>query len=66
MVDKLLLNGEIAKNGYTQQKLAKELDMAESTFIRKVKTNTFTMNDADKIIEILHIENPMPIFFAHK
>lgn len=64
MINKLLLNSEIAKNGYTQQRLAKELGMAESTFIRKVKHNTFDMNQADAIISILNIENPMPIFFA--
>lgn len=61
-----LLKAEIAKNGYTLTRLAKELDMAPSTVVRKMKTNSFKMSEAQNIIQILRIDKPDEVFFDQK
>lgn len=61
-----LLKAEIVKNGYTLTRLAKELDMAPSTVVRKMKTNSFKMSEAERIVGILRIEKPDEIFFSSK
>ena len=61
-----LFRAELAKKGYTQQKLANEMKIAESTLIRKMKNDSFTMEEANKIIDILDIEKPEDIFFAKR
>lgn len=55
---------ELARAGYTQAKLAQDLKMAESTLTRKIKRNSFTLEEAEKITSILAIQNPCEIFFA--
>ena len=49
----------------TQQDLAKELGIAESTLIKKKKKGTLTVSDANKMIALLDIDNPAEIFFTH-
>ena len=49
----------------TQQDLAKELGIAESTLISRVKKGTLTVSDANKMIVLLGIDNPAEIFFTH-
>lgn len=61
-----LLKAEIVKNGYTLTRLAKELDMAPSTVVRKMKTNSFKMSEAENIIRILSIDKPDEVFFDQK
>lgn len=63
-MDKWLFRAALARRGYTQQKLAKEIEMAESTMVRKIKNDSFTIQEANKIIDILSIDNPEEIFFA--
>ena len=50
--------------GYTQEQLAKALGIAESTLIRKVKNDAITMDEANKIIGILKIDDPSSVFFT--
>lgn len=38
--------------------------MCESTLVAKVKKNTLTVGDAEKMISILGIDNPTEVFFA--
>ena len=49
----------------TQQDLAKELGIAESTLISRVKKGTLTVSDASKMIALLGIDNPSELFFTH-
>lgn len=37
--------------------------MCESTLVAKVKKNTLTVRDAEKMISILGIDNPTEVFF---
>ena len=57
-----LFKAAIAAKGYTQKQLAKEINMSESTIVRKAKTDTFTIAEAEKIIAILEIKDPIHIF----
>lgn len=63
-INKNLYRAALARCGKTQRELAHELDMCESTLVAKVKKNTLTVGDAEKMISILRIENPTEIFFA--
>lgn len=58
-----LLRAELAKNGMTQKELAKAIGMAQSTLYRKIKNNSFGIDDVRSIVSVLHIDNPMAIFF---
>lgn len=39
--------------------------MCESTLVAKVKKNTLTVRDAEKMISILGIDNPTEVFFTN-
>lgn len=61
-----LFKAELAKKGYTQYMLANQLNIAPSTMVRKLKSNSFTLDEANTIIQILGITNPAEIFFSTK
>lgn len=63
-INKNLYRAALARCGKTQRELARELNMCESTLVTKVKKNTLTVGDAEKMITILGIDNPTEIFFA--
>ena len=63
-INKNLYRASLAKAGYTQEQLAKALGIAESTLIRKVKNDAITMDEANKIIGILKIDDPSSVFFT--
>ena len=67
-MDQNLFRSVLAKAGYTQAMLAKELNMAESTMTRKIKHNSFTISEAEMIGEILGIATSELgcIFFKRK
>ncbi len=50
-------------HGYTQEKLAKELNMATNTFNRKLNNGEFGLNEAKKMVKLLSIKDPNSIFF---
>jgi len=52
------------RKGYTQKRLAEELQITQATLIRKLNTGVFRTDEAKQIIEILDIEDPASIFFA--
>lgn len=66
MVDTRTLLGEMAKNGISQVKLAKILNIAPKTLYNKMKTGNFGVDEALTISETLNLENPLAIFFAKK
>ncbi len=58
------LKAEIVKSGYTQAEVAKMIGISETTMSRRMRNKDFGMDEAEKLIEILKIENPQDIFFA--
>ncbi len=58
------LRGHIAKNGYSQRKVAEMLGISEKTFYDKMKKGVFNSNEIEAMIKLLKIANPCEIFFA--
>lgn len=56
MLNKNLLRGVIISNGYTQERLARELKMANCTFTSRMNGTTFfNTEEIEKICKILNI-----------
>lgn len=64
MFDENRLKAAMAMKGITGKELAQMLEIDESTFYRKMKTGNFSRAQINKMINILEIEDPKPIFFA--
>ena len=58
------LRGIIAKNGLSQTDVAKMIGVTPKTYYEKMKNGVFGSDEIQIMIDELHIENPMPIFFA--
>lgn len=58
------LRGIIAKNGYSQSDVASMIGITPKTFYEKMKNGIFGSDEIQTMIDELHIEDPMPIFFA--
>lgn len=59
-----LLKGEIKKAGLTHAEVAKAIGMSECTFSRKINKGKFGVDEADRLIRLLHIHDPCNIFFG--
>lgn len=60
------LRGVIAKNGYSQSDIAKMIGVTPKTFYEKMKNGVFGSDEIQIMIENLHIEDPIAIFFARE
>ena len=60
------LRGVIAKNGYSQSDIAKMIGVTPKTFYEKMKNGVFGSGEIQIMIENLHIEDPIAIFFARE
>ena len=58
------LKAKIVENGMTQKSLAERIGMSSASFWRKMKNGNFGLQEANAMIEVLHIENPGEIFFG--
>lgn len=58
------LRGIIAKNGFSQSDVAEKIGITPKTFYEKMKNGVFGSNEIQIMIDELHIENPIEIFFA--
>lgn len=63
-VDKL--RGIMAEKGYTQKDIAKEIGIAPKTFYDKMSKGVFGSDEIQTMIDVLKIEDPAAIFFAHE
>ena len=61
-VDKL--RGIIAERGMSQRQVAKVLGMTEKTFYTKMHKGVFGTDEAEQMIALLNIDNPVEIFLA--
>ena len=64
MVDANKLRGCIVSNGMTQEEVARSIGISPKTFYAKMKKRVFGSDEIEKMIELLSIDDPMPIFFA--
>lgn len=60
------LKGIIVASGYTQQEVAKLIDVTPNTFYRKMKKGVFGSDEMYKLYKVLNIKDPMAIFFAEE
>lgn len=58
------LRGIITKNGFSQSDIAKKIGVTPKTFYEKMKKGVFGRDEIQIMIDELHIENPMDIFFV--
>ena len=61
-VDKL--RGVIAERGLSQRKVASYLGISEKTFYLKMKKGVFGTDEVEKMVDLLHISDPVSIFLA--
>lgn len=64
MFNKNEFNAQLARKNMRKYELAKELGMSYTNLYRKIDSGHFTREEIGKIITILEIDDPMPIFFA--
>lgn len=60
------LRGIIAKNKLSQTDVAKMIGVTPKTFYEKMKNGVFGSDEIQIMIDKLHIEDPMPIFFVRE
>ena len=63
MIRSDLLNGEIARAGFTKAAVARAIGMTPKTFYAKEKKGIFGSDEIEKIIKVCSIKEPVPIFF---
>ena len=58
------LRGVIAQNGLSQSDVAAKIGVTPKTFYEKMKNGVFGSDEIQIMIDELHIDDPMAIFFA--
>ena len=58
------LRGIIAKNKLSQSDVAAKIGVTPKTFYEKMKNGVFGSDEIQIMIDELHIEDPVSIFFA--
>ena len=66
MVNTDKIRGLMAEQKKTGKDMAKALGITPTTFSAKMKTGVFNSDEMQKIVDVLSIEDPAPIFFAQK
>jgi len=64
MVDSNKLKSIIVLNDMTQESVARAIGMTPKTFYIKMKKRIFGSDEIEKMMELLHIDDPMPVFFV--
>lgn len=67
MINTRELRAMMVRNSLTQQDLASKLHMSSRTLNTRLSGQSdFTIREATSLITILHITNPLDIFFAEE
>lgn len=64
MINANLIRARIVELGMTQEQVAEKMQISAKTFSLKMKSGKFGLDEADRMIDILKIENPERYFFA--
>ncbi len=66
-MDRYLLEAEIKRRGYTMERLSREIGISKSAFSKKINGKSeFTLGEIQRIVDVLGLESPIPIFFGTK
>lgn len=60
------LKAQMARRGYTQERLAREIGVTPKTLYLKMKSGKFGTDEVTQIMRVLDIQDPVPIFFKHE
>lgn len=60
------LKGIYVAKGFNQETIAKAIGITPKTFASKMKKGVFGSDEIDRLIDVLNISDPTPIFFAKK
>lgn len=64
-MDKALLQYEMTKSGISIGELCEKIGISRSAFYRKCNGKSdFTQSEIQAIVDLLHLESPVAIFFA--
>lgn len=66
MVDTNRLKGIWVSQGLTQGEVAQKIGLSSRVMTSRMAKRWFGSDEIEKLIELLNISNPSPIFFAHK
>lgn len=66
MINVNLIKAKIVENGMTQEQVAKQIGMCAKTFSLKMSSGKFGLDEAEKMIKILKIDDPNRYFFANQ
>lgn len=64
MINANLIRAKIVEHGMTQKTVAEKIGMSEKTFSIKMNNGKFGLDEVDKMIDLLKIEQPERYFFA--
>lgn len=64
MFNKYEFDAQLARKGIKKNELADKLGMSYTNLYRKIESGRFSREEIGKIIVILDIADPVPIFFA--
>ena len=66
-MDRYKLEYEMKKKGISVEKMCEKLGISRSAFYRKCRgISQFTLEEIQKIVDILELESPMGIFFTDR
>jgi DNA-binding CsgD family transcriptional regulator len=66
MLDVQKLKGKMVEKGKSVESISAEMGINPATFYRKLKNNSFEINEASKIVELLSLTNEEAIaIFLH-
>ena len=65
MINANLIRAKIVENGMTQEQVAKSIGMCAKTFSLKMSSGKFGLDEVEKMIKLLKIEDPNKYFFAN-
>ena len=66
MLNVNMLKGKLVEKGITVSEIAKQLNINQSTFYRKMKNNSFRISETDVIVNVLQLsaDEASNIFFS--
>lgn len=66
MINANLIRAKIVEHGLTQQQVAEMIGMSKKTFSLKMKNGKFGLDEAQKMVDLLQIDQPEKYFFGMK
>ena len=65
MLNVLEFKAAMVRKGFNQKDIAKILGISEKTLYERLKNKRFGSDEIEKLITVLEINDPMPIFFSN-